>query len=196
MSLLQDLKFTVRMLRTNPALALSAILATGLGIGATSAMFSVTDGILLHPLPFPQSERLVNVWESAPTREPSTPGGRSRKLLRLARAKPVVLRHRRLPAGHLQSGVPRQRTGTLPGRDLRSRILRDAARVSDARPRLSPTTKINRAGMASSSWASARGSSASARDTGIVGRQVDINGRSRTVIGVMPRGLRIPGAGR
>src|SRR5260370_17630511 len=68
MSLLQDLKFSARRLRKNPALALSAILATGLGIGATSAMFSVADGILLHPLPFPQSDRLVNVWESAPTR--------------------------------------------------------------------------------------------------------------------------------
>ena len=68
MKVLRDLKFTTRMLRKNPALALSAILATGLGIGATSAMFSVTDGILLHPLPFPQSDRLVNVWESAPTR--------------------------------------------------------------------------------------------------------------------------------
>src|SRR5260370_14258513 len=68
MSLLQDLKFTARMLRKNPALAVSAILTTGLGIGATSAMFSVTDGILPHPLPFPQSDRLVNVWESAPSR--------------------------------------------------------------------------------------------------------------------------------
>jgi hypothetical protein len=46
-------------------LALSAILATAFGIGA---MFSVTDGILLHPLPFPRSDRLVSVWESAPQR--------------------------------------------------------------------------------------------------------------------------------
>src|SRR3954451_18565970 len=68
MSLLQNLSFTARMLRKNPALALSAILATALGIGATSAMFSVTDGILLHPLPFPRSDRLVNVWETAPAR--------------------------------------------------------------------------------------------------------------------------------
>src|SRR3954452_2645639 len=68
MSLLQNLSFTARMLRKNPALALSAILATALGIGATSAMYSITDGILLHPLPFPQSDRLVNLWENAPGR--------------------------------------------------------------------------------------------------------------------------------
>src|SRR3954465_2372711 len=68
MSLLQNLRFTVRMLRKNPALAASAILATALGIGAASAMFSIPDGILLHPLPFPQSDRIVNLWESAPAR--------------------------------------------------------------------------------------------------------------------------------
>ena len=68
MNLATNLKFALRMLRRNPALALSAILATGLGIGATSAMFSITDGILLHPLPFPKSDQLVNIWESAPTR--------------------------------------------------------------------------------------------------------------------------------
>src|SRR3954452_21724510 len=67
MSLARNLTFTARMLRRNPALAASAILATGLGIGATSAMFSITDGILLHPLPFPKSDLLVNVWEPAPT---------------------------------------------------------------------------------------------------------------------------------
>src|SRR2546421_12342251 len=68
MSLAGNLKFTLRLLRRNPALAISAILATGLGIGATSAMFSITDGILLHPLGFPKSDQLVNVWESAPAR--------------------------------------------------------------------------------------------------------------------------------
>ena len=62
----QNLKFAARLLRRNPALAGSAILVTALGIGATSAMFSVADGILLRPLPFPRAERLVNVWESAP----------------------------------------------------------------------------------------------------------------------------------
>ncbi|MCU1235330.1 MAG: hypothetical protein JWP63_3297 [Candidatus Solibacter sp.] len=43
-------------------------IATGLGVGATCAMFSITDGILLHPLPFPKSDRLVNVWETATSR--------------------------------------------------------------------------------------------------------------------------------
>ena len=68
MNLFRNLRFGVRTLMRNPALAVSAILAIGLGFGATTAMFSATDGILLHPLPFPQSERLVRIWESTTVR--------------------------------------------------------------------------------------------------------------------------------
>src|SRR5450631_859 len=64
MNLLNDLKYASRTLRKSPAFTLSAILALGVGIGANSAMFSAINGILLRPLPFPHSERLVNVWET------------------------------------------------------------------------------------------------------------------------------------
>src|SRR5215471_10210100 len=69
MTLVQNVRFAFRIVRRNPALATSAILITALGIGATAAMFSAADGILLRPLPFPHAERLVNVWESAPQRD-------------------------------------------------------------------------------------------------------------------------------
>jgi putative ABC transport system permease protein len=52
MSLLQDLKFALRTFRKNPGFTFAAIFALGLGMGATSAMFSVIDGVLLRPLPF------------------------------------------------------------------------------------------------------------------------------------------------
>lgn len=54
MKLAQNIRFAVRMARRSPAVTVSAILAAGLGIGATSAMFSIIDGVLLRPLPSPR----------------------------------------------------------------------------------------------------------------------------------------------
>ena len=61
--MLQDLKFALRTLRTNPAFTLVAMLALALGIGANSAIFSVVDALVLRPLPFPQPEQLVSVTQ-------------------------------------------------------------------------------------------------------------------------------------
>ena len=72
----QDVRFGVRQLRRSPGFALMAVLTLALGIGANSAIFSVLDGVLLRPAPFPDIDRLVMVWEtdrnSGTTREPAS----------------------------------------------------------------------------------------------------------------------------
>jgi len=63
----QDVRFAVRMLRKSPAFTALALGALALGIGATTAIFSVVDSILLKPLPFADPARLLMVWEVTPS---------------------------------------------------------------------------------------------------------------------------------
>jgi len=58
-----DIRFALRTLGRNPVFAAVAILTLGLGIGANSAIFSVVNGVLLKPLPFPEPQRLLRVWQ-------------------------------------------------------------------------------------------------------------------------------------
>jgi putative ABC transport system permease protein len=64
--LLQDLKYGWRGLVRNPGFALMASLTLALGIGATSAIFSFVDGVLLKPLPYRDADQIVQVWEQPP----------------------------------------------------------------------------------------------------------------------------------
>lgn len=59
----QDLRYTARTLRRSRGFALTAILIVGLGVGANTAAFSLTDFVLFRPLPFPAADRLVTLWE-------------------------------------------------------------------------------------------------------------------------------------
>src|SRR5688572_29371637 len=62
----RDLRHALRVLRRNPTFALVAVLTLAIGIGANTAVFTVVDSVLLEPLPYPDADRLVAVWNRAP----------------------------------------------------------------------------------------------------------------------------------
>jgi predicted permease len=71
--LVRDIRYGVRQLRRSPAFAAAALACLALGIGATTAVYSLVDAILLRPLPFKDSDRLVRLMEHVPPPFPGQP---------------------------------------------------------------------------------------------------------------------------
>src|SRR5438105_3141276 len=65
-TLIQDVRFSLRMLRKSPGFTAVVIMTMALCIGATTAIFSVVDATLLHPLPYPHSDQLVRIMDELP----------------------------------------------------------------------------------------------------------------------------------
>ncbi|MBO0798973.1 MAG: ABC transporter permease, partial [Blastocatellia bacterium] len=64
--LIRDLKYTLRRLALAPGFTAATLITLALGIGANTAIFSIINSVLLKPLPFPEPDRLVGVWQTAP----------------------------------------------------------------------------------------------------------------------------------
>lgn len=62
MDIVKDLAYAARLLKKNPAFAVTAIVTIALGIGASTAIFSVVNAVLLRPLPYAESDRLTLIW--------------------------------------------------------------------------------------------------------------------------------------
>ncbi len=86
-NLVKDARYGLASLRREPLFAAVAIGVLALGIGANTAMFSVVDGVLFKPMPFPDPERIVRIWETpTPTTANSTTTRNFLELKRLSRS--------------------------------------------------------------------------------------------------------------
>jgi putative ABC transport system permease protein len=183
----QDLTFAVRMLWKAPGFTLAAVLATALGIGANTAIFTVVKQVLLQPLPYPEASRIVAVDEYVRGRRAavSAPNGRdwrsrTRTLEALSFYDEQIVT---LTAGPEPSRVS---TSLVDAQFLTvMRVAPMLGRAFDADDVRPGARKVAVLGYAL--WQSAFGG-----DPSIVSRQVILEGAPFEVVGVMPRGFDFP----
>ena len=188
----QDLGYSGRVLRRAPGFAITAILMVALGIGATTAAFSVTDFVLIRPLPFPEPSRLVKIWEKTPGyafMELSAPNYRDWKAATTSFESMGMYHFDEITL--IGTGEPRRLNGTSVSADLFptlgvAPLLGRTFTAADDRPG-SPGTII----LSYRLWQTEFGG-----DPGVIGRQLtakaDFDNATFTVIGVMPREFHFP----
>src|SRR5882762_447584 len=189
---LQDLLYAARMLRKNPGFALIAILTLALGIGANTAIFSVVYTVLLKALPYPQSDRLVMVYEDVrlpnyhnKKNEPS-PGNFSDWMSQNAVFESMAA-YRNRSFNLSGEGEPVRVEGELvtSGFFNTLQIKPALGRVffpQEDRPGNSRVIVIS-----DSLWKSRFGS-----DLQVLGKKILLDGESYSIVGVMPPGFRFP----
>ncbi|MBL8209335.1 MAG: ABC transporter permease [Bryobacterales bacterium] len=193
-NLRHDLRYALRLLRRTPGLTITALACLGLGIGATSAIFSVVNAVVLRPLPFKDSQNLARLYSEWPT----WPGGGMWRFWisppefeALRRDLQTVDKLDAWQTGGANlspSGIEPVRvniaqvTGTLMPTlgvaPIRGRVLEPADAVEGA-----PLTIVLSYGL----WQGAFGGTDNA-----IGRNVVFNGVNATIVGVMPRSFQFP----
>jgi predicted permease len=184
----QDLRYTARTLLRARGFTTVAILVLALGIGANTAVFSVTDYVLIRPLPFPAAEKLVKVWENLPgypEMELSPADYRDWKRMNTVfddmggvAGGLVNLTGEGNPERIEVAWVTGSLFATLGVKPLLGRPIISADDQSGA-----PLTTVLSYGL----WQRAFGG-----DPGVLGRKLQLDGSSYVVIGVMPAGFRFP----
>jgi putative ABC transport system permease protein len=189
--LLQDVRYGARTLRRSPAFTIVALSTLALGIGATTAMFTVVHGVLLRPLPYPRSDRLMRIAYDYPKSPFITEGGisdrqwvdtrsRYRTFTRVAAFTPgfVTLTNAGDPVRLQEASVAAGLFETLGIAPALGRTFgRDDELVSGE-----PVVVLGDA-----LWRERFGA-----DANVVGRTITLDGVRHTVLGVMPQGFAYP----
>ena len=187
---LQDLKYALRMLKKNPAFTAVAILTLAVGIGANSAIFSVLNSVLLRPLPYRQPGQLVRVYSEFPTMQLKKFWLSSPELLDIQReAKSWEAIGAWAPGG--------QNVGTEsePLRVTSAAITRSLIDVLGVQPERGRnfTEEEDRSGgpkvaiISHGLWQKGFGGAGD-----IIGKQIQVNSNTTTVVGVMPASFAFP----
>jgi putative ABC transport system permease protein len=190
-TLLQDLRYSVRMLRKNLSFAALVLLILALGIGANSSIFSVVNAVLLRPLPYPQSDRLVYLEESNPHQGwPRFSASPANFLDWRAQTRSFdqMVAYAQDTSNVMLGDSPEHWTGTaatqgffeaLKVRPALGRAFSDDDFIAGKNHVLVISDAL---------WRSSFGA-----DPAVIGRSIPMDGEPYTVIGVMPRGFRFAG---
>ena len=184
---MRDLRHGVRLLRRSPGFASIAIVTIALGIGATSAIFSVINGVALKPLAYPNSDRLVYITSQFPTLGFDKFWISPPEYLELReRSKSYSdIAAYRTQAVNVSQGERPERVNAIVATANMFDVLGVHPRIGRAynadedRPNVAPVVVIS-----DGLWRRAFGS-----DPSVVGKQMEIQGRKREVVGVAPPGF-------
>lgn len=179
----RDLLLAARTLSRSPALGVTTLTTLALGIGTSTLVFSLVDGVLLRPLPYPHPERLVAVWDFVTRGELDVIRARTRSLEEargyLDLDLGVNLEHdggaERLATSFVEPGL----FDMLGASPLLGRLF------------LSEESRVGRTDvtiLGEGLWRSRFGA-----DPGIVGRTIVLDGRPHRVVGILPAGWSFPG---
>ena len=191
---LQDVRYSVRALRQNPAFTLVAVITLALGVGANTAIFSVVKAVLLNQLPYRQPDRLVAVGEDdSGQKRPETIGYTTAyDLRRLNHSFQSMSLYRDATAAIVQRGEPELLTGLRVNYDFFDTLGIQMLLGRTFRPEEDRPDRRFEIILSHGLWLRRFGG-----DPNILGRVIRLNESSFTVVGVLPAGFRtleIPGS--
>jgi MacB-like periplasmic core domain len=178
--LLQDLRHSLRMVRRNPSFAAIVILTLALGIGMTTAMFSVVNGVLLKPLPYPEAARLVWIAPHASYGDNS-----------ISRADYLLWKGQAHSFEAFTAYGNEDRAMVYDGRSTTQQIgsiTGDFWSISGAKPALGRLFREHEQDQLVLSWPLFQ--ERFGGDAGVIGKSTTIGGRRFTVAGVLPKSFR------